>query len=128
MRLANLVPISDGQSVLAFADEVGSFYPVAAAAAAAGITLESDLTDSTSHAWLTPSGLAQLADVHARLQETNVKPVDTTTWQVGPPVPKPGKIIAAGRNYMDHVREGQEIWAKRGKKIEIPTFPTGSFA
>ena len=25
---------------------------------------------------------------------------------------------------MDHVREGQEVWAKRGRTVEIPTFPT----
>jgi len=42
---------------------------------------------------------------------------------IGPPVPQPGKVIAVGRNYMNHVREGQQIWAARGKKVELPTFP-----
>lgn len=42
---------------------------------------------------------------------------------VGPPVPQPGKVIAVGRNYMNHVKEGQQIWAARGKKVELPTFP-----
>jgi acylpyruvate hydrolase len=42
---------------------------------------------------------------------------------IGPPVPRPGKIIAVGRNYMNHVKEGQQIWAARGRKVELPTFP-----
>jgi 2-keto-4-pentenoate hydratase/2-oxohepta-3-ene-1,7-dioic acid hydratase in catechol pathway len=44
-------------------------------------------------------------------------------FRIGPPVPRPGKIIACGRNYMDHVREGQKVWAARGKKIERPAIP-----
>ena len=42
---------------------------------------------------------------------------------LGPPVPQPGKVIAVGRNYMNHVKEGQQIWAARGRKVEVPTFP-----
>jgi 2-keto-4-pentenoate hydratase/2-oxohepta-3-ene-1,7-dioic acid hydratase in catechol pathway len=42
---------------------------------------------------------------------------------IGPPVPRPGKVIAVGRNYMNHVKEGQQIWAARGRKVELPTFP-----
>jgi acylpyruvate hydrolase len=45
------------------------------------------------------------------------------TVRHGPPVPNPGKFIAIGRNYMNHVREGQRIWAARGKVVEVPTFP-----
>jgi 2-keto-4-pentenoate hydratase/2-oxohepta-3-ene-1,7-dioic acid hydratase in catechol pathway len=44
-------------------------------------------------------------------------------FTIGPPVPRPGKIIASGRNYMDHLREGQKIWATRGKTIERPAIP-----
>lgn len=43
--------------------------------------------------------------------------------RLGPPVPQPGKVIAVGRNYMNHVKEGQQIWAARGRKVELPTFP-----
>ena len=39
-------------------------------------------------------------------------------------MPRPGKIIAVGRNYLDHVREGQQVWAARGRKVEIPKFPS----
>ena len=37
------------------------------------------------------------------------------------PVPKPGKIFAAGMNYAKHVQEGEKL---RGKR-EVPPFPRG---
>lgn len=51
-------------------------------------------------------------------------PLHVSAFDVGPPVPQPGKMIACGRNYLDHVAEGQKIWAKRGKVVEKPAFPT----
>jgi 2-keto-4-pentenoate hydratase/2-oxohepta-3-ene-1,7-dioic acid hydratase in catechol pathway len=44
--------------------------------------------------------------------------------RIGPPVPAPRTFIATGRNYNDHLREGQRIWAERGKKVEKAEFPT----
>lgn len=124
MRLANLQSNHDGRSALAFADEAGALYPVAAVAEARGVPLDPALLDPRKHDWLTPGGLARLADLDKQRRGAGVTPADMTGWRPGPPVPRPGKIIAVGRNYMDHVREGQEIWAKRGKKVEIPKFPT----
>ena len=77
--------------------------------------------------WLTPAGLALLRGIEEACGPGDGlapvrRPVDGL--QLAPPVPRPGKIIAVGRNYMDHVREGQEIWAKRGKEVKIPGFPT----
>lgn len=45
--------------------------------------------------------------------------------RLGPPVPRPGKIVAAGRNYKDHMDEAMIIWEERGKEVELPTDPTG---
>ena len=81
---------------------------------------------TSMHGWITPAGQA----LAARLIVQAADParadalVDLASVVHGPPLPNPGKFIAAGRNYMDHVREGQAIWAARGKKIEVPTFPT----
>lgn len=49
--------------------------------------------------------------------------VDEITF--APAAPAPGKIIAAGRNYLSHVREGQKTWAARGRAVERPAFPSG---
>jgi 3-isopropylmalate/(R)-2-methylmalate dehydratase small subunit len=55
--------------------------------------------------------------------QLDVARIRLATVRHGPPVPNPGKFIAIGRNYMNHVREGQRIWAARGKVVEVPTFP-----
>lgn len=124
MRIANLVRRQDGRRTLAFVDGAGRAFPVPQVAEAVGAALPAALTDPLGYRWLAPDGLARLAGVEARLDEARAAPADPAVWRFGPPVPRPGKIIAAGRNYMDHVREGQEIWARRGRKVEIPQFPT----
>jgi acylpyruvate hydrolase len=43
------------------------------------------------------------------------------------PIPRPGKIIAVGRNYGGHLKESQEMWKARGTKVEQSAFPTGFF-
>jgi 2-keto-4-pentenoate hydratase/2-oxohepta-3-ene-1,7-dioic acid hydratase in catechol pathway len=97
---------------------------VPAFAAAIAFDLNPAFADPSAHAWLSPGGLAQLAELNRRLNPGMVDAVNLDEWQLAQPVPKPGKIIAVGRNYMDHVREGQEIWARRGRKVEIPEFPS----
>lgn len=44
---------------------------------------------------------------------------------MGPPVASPGKIIATGRNYSDHLSEGATIWAKRGRAVKQMPIPIG---
>lgn len=44
---------------------------------------------------------------------------------LGPPVPRPGKIVAAGRNYRAHMEEAMVIWRERGRSVVLPTVPTG---
>ena len=124
MRIANLVHRQSGRRTLAFVDSEGTAFPVPEAAEAVGAALPAALTDPLGFRWLGADGLARLAGVAQRLGETPAATADPAAWRFGPPVPRPGKIIAAGRNYMDHVREGQEIWAKRGHTVEIPQFPT----
>ena len=74
--------------------------------------------------WLAPAGRDMLRRIAAAAAG------DDGAWQklamiaLGPPVTHPRKFIAAGRNYMDHLREGQRIWAARGKTVEKASFPT----
>jgi 5-carboxymethyl-2-hydroxymuconate isomerase len=42
-----------------------------------------------------------------------------------PAVPRPGKILAVGRNYAAHVEEGRRLWAERGRAVVRPPFPSG---
>ena len=44
--------------------------------------------------------------------------------RLGPPVTRPGKFIATGRNYGAHLKESQAIWAARGREVVGATFPT----
>ncbi len=124
MRLATLRRRQDGLTALAFAEDETHFYPVAEVAERMGVALDPALIDPLGTLWLRPEGLAQLAELDARRAGLDLDPADLQAWHWMPPVPRPGKIIAVGRNYMDHVREGQEIWKKRGKTVEIPKYPT----
>jgi len=79
-----------------------------------------------THGWLSADGLACIREL---MRQANAKPGDglfqkLAHVRLGPPVPRPGKFLAAGRNYMDHLREGQEIWKARGKEITKAAFPT----
>ncbi|MBM3574045.1 MAG: fumarylacetoacetate hydrolase family protein, partial [Alphaproteobacteria bacterium] len=75
--------------------------------------------------WLSPSGVALARDIVAAAHELPAETIlSRRAVKLGPPVPKPRTFIAAGRNYMDHLREGQKIWAARGKKVEQASFTT----
>lgn len=82
------------------------------------------LLDPDGCDWLGPESLEVIEGLARDLVSGKARLADPGEWRLGPPVPNPGKIIAVGRNYMDHVREGQEIWAKRGRQVAIPEFPS----
>ncbi len=124
MRLATLQQRDGCQRVLAFADDETHLYPVAGACDAQGQTADPAWNDPDVPAWLLPESLERLRALDAGRAAAAPPAADLTHWRLFAPVPKPGKIVATGRNYLDHVREGQEIWAKRGKTVEIPKFPS----
>jgi len=124
MRIANLRQADGSGRLLAYVVDDGRLLAVAAVAIAAGIELERGVLDPMGHDWLQADNQRSLIELFAAASKHTIKPLDTNEWKLGEPVPRPGKIIAVGRNYMDHVREGQEIWAKRGRKVEIPEFPS----
>jgi 2-keto-4-pentenoate hydratase/2-oxohepta-3-ene-1,7-dioic acid hydratase in catechol pathway len=123
LRLATLRHRDDRRLALALVQDEDRFFPVTELCATLGCAVESAFACATDHAWLQPEGLAWLRQLDQRRTESGLPASHATEWRLAPPVPRPGKIVATGRNYMDHVREGQEIWAKRGKKVEIPEFP-----
>jgi 2-keto-4-pentenoate hydratase/2-oxohepta-3-ene-1,7-dioic acid hydratase in catechol pathway len=124
MQLASLHHRDSGERVLTFATDESTFHSVPAAAKATGLVLDPAIIDPMGLTWLTSQALEHLAELNLRLDTSALEPLDLNHWRLTEPVPKPGKIIAVGRNYMDHVREGQRIWAKRGRKISIPEFPS----
>ncbi|MFO1304619.1 MAG: fumarylacetoacetate hydrolase family protein [Burkholderiales bacterium] len=75
--------------------------------------------------WIVPEGQAVARSIVAALDDgvLRVPTHPLSSVRHGPAFPRPGKFIAIGRNYMDHVREGQRLWAARGKVVELPTFP-----
>ena len=98
----------------------------ALAASADGRALAAEVPNPTYIlSWITPEGQAVAARIAKALaaDQLDVARIRLATVRHGPPVPNPGKFIAIGRNYMNHVREGQRIWAARGKVVEVPTFP-----
>lgn len=123
MRLATLRSTEDGSYRLAFADDERRLAPVLDVAAALQAGVDPADFAPEGNAWLRPESLAVLAELDRQRAALDRPPLDPEAWRLAPPVPNPGKIIAVGRNYMDHVREGQEIWKKRGKTVAIPDHP-----
>ncbi len=109
--------------MLAFVDNEERLLPVADVSVALGRRLPDACMDADSCRWLDHEVLAELRALDAERDSLQLVPLDRAGWRLGPPVARPGKIIAVGRNYLDHVREGQEIWARRGRKVEMPSFP-----
>lgn len=124
MRYATLRHAETGRQRLAFVEAEDRCFFVADVLEALGETMAAEKIDPLANHWLSPDMQAALADLDRRRGSLDLAPVDDPAWRFAPPVPKPGKIVAVGRNYMDHVREGQEIWKKRGKTIALPEFPT----
>ncbi|MBM3598382.1 MAG: fumarylacetoacetate hydrolase family protein [Alphaproteobacteria bacterium] len=88
-------------------------------------SIESLTRGAAGGTWLDRSGIALArAIVAAERDWPESALVEQSTIKIGPPVPAPRTFIAAGRNYMDHLREGQKIWAARGKTVEQASFPT----
>ena len=124
MRLATLRQRDGDRHLLAFVESETRLFPVEAVCRALGLAVEPARIDPCGRSWLQPETLAWLAGLEPRLRDSGAAPADLEAWRLFAPVPNPGKIVATGRNYMDHVREGQEIWAKRGKVVEVPKYPS----
>ena len=78
-------------------------------------------------AWLAHDGIAlvrRLVTAHDGLRGAEKQLLPLNSVRIGPPIARPGKFIAAGRNYGQHLRESQAIWAARGRKVVGATFPT----
>jgi acylpyruvate hydrolase len=81
----------------------------------------------TDGAWLSHEGVAfarKLASAEATRSDSHMNRLPLASIRLGPPITRPGKFIATGRNYGAHLRESQAIWAARGRKVDGATFPT----
>jgi 5-carboxymethyl-2-hydroxymuconate isomerase len=94
--------------------------------AAAALGLETaPFGGAESGTWLGEAGRALAKRIlSADVAALSAAALPVADVKIGPPVPRPGTFIAAGRNYLDHLREGQRLWASRGKKVEQADFPT----
>ena len=129
MRIATIRHSGGGPPCLAFADTDGALRLVASVLDEVGPDgvehgVAQAIRQPSDPGWLRPAVMAALRDLDISDARVSVPPLDAAAWRYCPPILAPRKIIAVGRNYMDHVREGQEIWAKRGRTVAIPTFPT----
>ncbi len=98
---------------------------LAAAAVVLGEPAGILVTGVENGAWLGEEGRALARKILAASDPVLAPATyDLAAIRIGPPVPRPRSFIAAGRNYGDHLREGQRIWAERGKKVEKAEFPT----
>jgi 5-carboxymethyl-2-hydroxymuconate isomerase len=103
----------------------GRAIDLAAAAAALGMTAPGLSSGVEDGSWLGAEGQALARRVGEATGARIAGAVhDLASVRLGPPVPRPRSFIAAGRNYADHLREGQRIWAERGKKVEKAEHPT----
>ena len=84
------------------------------------------LEECADGAWLSHKGVAFVRTLMLSEARSTDKPdrLPRASIRIGPPIARPGKFIAAGRNYGAHLRESQAIWAARGRKVEGATFPT----
>lgn len=122
MRLATYRRKGEQALALAFVTPEGRLWDVVdALGSPAGGAIDALVPAPGNVDWLGPVGIELLAEIH-RLGPGTL--LEDDHIELGPPVPRPGKIIATGRNYMDHLREGQKIWAARGKTVEKAAFPT----
>lgn len=123
MRLGTFARAGDAAWRAALFLASDQLVDLADAAQRAEVRIEGHPADIVT--WITPHGQERAARV---LQAIDAGRIDVErhaldATRIGPPIVRPTKFIAIGRNYMNHVREGQKIWAARGKVIEPPTFP-----
>lgn len=135
MRLATLVP-GDGRAPRAAA-VVGERTIVDVAAAARRLERRLPEGDLVRHvpalescadgAWLADDSVACVRRILAAEASDPAPGRDRYAQddvRLGPPVLRPGKFIATGRNYGAHLKESQAIWAARGREVVGATFPT----
>ena len=124
MRIANLKNTKNNKNYLAFVDSDCNYYLLDKVLKQLEIDLDSDFLDVKKLKWLEPNCLKTFQKIFNQIFVLNISPEDKSNWRLCAPIECPKKIIAVGRNYMDHVDEGKKIWRKRGVKINLPKFPS----
>lgn len=125
MKLGTFAKPGSGRWRPALFDGDASLVDLEAALATSGISANLDDAAPARSAdplfWLQPRGQFLAAQLAGKAGPEHRHAMSDV--RIGPPMPTPGKFIAVGRNYMNHVKEGQQLWAARGRKVDVPTFP-----
>ena len=124
LRIANLKNIKNNKNYLAFVDFDNNYYLIEKIAKKLEINLEPDCLDTKKLKWLEPNCLETFQKIFNQTKKLKIPHEDDSNWRLCAPIEFPKKIIAVGRNYMDHVDEGKKIWRKRGVEIKLPKFPS----
>ena len=124
MRIANLKNTKNKKNYLAFVDFDNNYFLIEKISKQLEIELDSDFLDAKKLKWLEPNCLETFHKIFSQKKKLNISPEDKANWRLCAPIEFPKKIIAVGRNYMDHVDEGKKIWKKRGVEIKLPKFPS----
>ena len=124
MRIANLKSIVNNRQALAFVNDIGKLYLISNYIDLNNNNFDHSILDPLSLKWLKPKNQAFLHNLYKNIDQLNSKTLDMSKWKLLSPIESPGKIIAVGRNYIDHVNEGKKIWKKRGYEVKIPEFPS----
>jgi 2-keto-4-pentenoate hydratase/2-oxohepta-3-ene-1,7-dioic acid hydratase in catechol pathway len=125
MRLGTVAaPSGDAWRAVAFTSD-DTVLDLAAAATLLGESSAIFDAGAANGSWLGDEGRALARKITGMPKATLVPALHPlAALRIGPPVPQPRTFIATGRNYGDHLREGQRIWAERGKKVEKAEHPT----
>lgn len=92
---------------------------VPALAAAADVAIPADVLTLLS----TDGGVDQLRDLLHRSRGVSAFSAPVDTVRLLPPIPRPGKILAVGRNYVDHASEANLTTLPEWPKL-FPLFPS----
>ena len=124
LRLAVALDEKRVLDVGAAMEALSQLSPRAPDDAAAGLLSGAPLT----FGWLTPEGLAAIRSVvkaSTKLKQEAPVILPMAGLTLGAPVSNPGKFIAGGLNYLDHVEEAAHLLFKAGETYEKPKYPPG---
>tara|TARA_Y100001970_G_scaffold61859_1_gene78993 strand:+ start:9024 stop:9956 length:933 start_codon:yes stop_codon:yes gene_type:complete len=124
LRIANILEKKSRLNYLAFVDDDYNFFLIEKILKEFNLNINPNIIDPLKHNWLEKNNQKYLYDFFKKLKKLEHLIEDKEKWKLCAPVKFPNKIIAIGRNYMDHLEEGKRIWKNKGVNVSLPKFPS----